>query len=119
MKLLFNFSVEILLDKRYPTLRGFGLRPMLLQKVEQNWVFNLRSALFTQKCCRVWACRKNNKKKVKNVDIIFMINRVVDLPSSAKDRIGSGAGDCNRFPISSNNSILYQFAIDATLHLVP
>ena len=25
MKLLFNFSVEILLDKRYPTLRGFGL----------------------------------------------------------------------------------------------
>ena len=26
MKLLFNFSVEILLEKRYPTLRGFGLR---------------------------------------------------------------------------------------------
>ena len=25
MKLLFNFSVEILLEKRYPTLRGFGL----------------------------------------------------------------------------------------------
>ena len=26
MKLLFNFSVEILLEKRYPTLRGFGLK---------------------------------------------------------------------------------------------
>ena len=25
MKLLFNFSVKILLEKRYPTLRGFGL----------------------------------------------------------------------------------------------
>ena len=26
MKLLLNFSVEILLEKRYPTLSGFGLK---------------------------------------------------------------------------------------------
>ena len=32
MKLLFNFSVEILLEKRYPTLRGFGLKSRFLIK---------------------------------------------------------------------------------------
>ena len=39
MKLLFNFSVKILLEKRYPTLRGFELRDVALQdtKLDSSW----------------------------------------------------------------------------------